>query len=189
MESHARQRLLYAVTVRPKSLYEDVHAPTGHSGCDGTNRTLLELTTQTKTQQLPEESVKVAHLVVLISFLLISTMLNQVSHTTLVNIFVVDAFTHHSVGTLGFVYVHLFTDLASRQVNPVFTKSKLVTELIACMALLFHSHPEWKPNGSAVDRKIKIDMEAGYQSAEFAEYCHSLSYRSEERRVGKECRP
>ena len=41
--------------------------------CDGTNRTLLELTTQTKTQQLPEESVKVAHLVVLISFLLIST--------------------------------------------------------------------------------------------------------------------
>ena len=47
------------------------------------------------------------------------------------------------------------------------------------MALLFHSHPEWKPNGSAVDRKIKVDMEAGYQSAEFAEYCHSLSYRIE----------
>ena len=34
-------------------------------------------------------------------------------------------------------------------------------------------------NGSpAVDRKIKVDMEAEYcQSAEFAEYCHSLSYR------------
>ena len=30
MESHARQRLLYAVTVRLKSLYEDVHASTGH---------------------------------------------------------------------------------------------------------------------------------------------------------------
>ena len=28
MESHARQRLLYAVTVRPKSLYENVHAST-----------------------------------------------------------------------------------------------------------------------------------------------------------------
>ena len=25
------------------------------------------------------------------------------------------------------------------------------------MALLFHSHPEWKPNGSAVDRKIKVN--------------------------------
>ena len=30
MESHARQRLLYAVTVRPKSLYEDVHTSTGY---------------------------------------------------------------------------------------------------------------------------------------------------------------
>ena len=63
--------------------------------------------------------------------------------------FVVDAFTHHSVGTSGFIYAHLFIDLASRQVYPVFTKSKLVTELISRMALLFHSHPEWKPNGSA----------------------------------------
>ena len=44
------------------------------------------------------------------------------------------------------------------------------------MVLLFNSHPEWKPNGSAVDRKIKVDMEASYQSAEFAEYYHSLSY-------------
>ena len=93
--------------------------------------------------------------------------------------FVANAFTHHSVGTSGFIYAHLFTDLASRQVYPFFTKSKLVTELIARMALLFHSHPEWKPNGSAVDRKIKVDMETGYQSAEFAEYCHSLSYRIE----------
>ena len=59
--------------------------------------------------------------------------------------FVVDAFTHHSVGTSGFIYAHLFTDLATRQVYPVFTKSKLVTEHIARMALLFHSHPEWNP--------------------------------------------
>ena len=35
MESHARQRLLYAVTVRPKSLYEGVHASTGHPGYIG----------------------------------------------------------------------------------------------------------------------------------------------------------
>ena len=32
MKLHARQRLLYAVTVRPKSLYEDVHASTGQPG-------------------------------------------------------------------------------------------------------------------------------------------------------------
>ena len=53
--------------------------------CDGTNRTLLELTAQTKTQQLPEVYVKVVHSAVLTSDLLISTMLSQLSHTTLVN--------------------------------------------------------------------------------------------------------
>ena len=62
--------------------------------------------------------------------------------------FVVDAFTHHSVGTSGFIYAHLFTDLTSCQVYPVFTKSKLVTELIGRMALLFYSHSKLKPNGS-----------------------------------------
>ena len=53
--------------------------------CDGTNRTLFELTTQTKTQQLPEVYVKVVHSAVLTSIQLISTMSNQLSHTTLVN--------------------------------------------------------------------------------------------------------
>ena len=53
--------------------------------CDGTNRTLLELTTQTRTQQLPEVYVKVVHSAVLTGILLISTMLSQLSHTTLVN--------------------------------------------------------------------------------------------------------
>ena len=53
--------------------------------CDGTNRTLLELTTKTKTQQLPGVYVKVVHSAVLTSIQLISTMLNQLSHTTLVN--------------------------------------------------------------------------------------------------------
>ena len=44
-----------------------------------TNRTLLELTIQTKMQQLQEEYVKVVHSAVLISIQLISTMLNQLS--------------------------------------------------------------------------------------------------------------
>ena len=51
--------------------------------------------------------------------------------------FIVDAFTHHSVGHSGFVYAHLFTDLASRKVYPVFTKFKLVSELITNMSELF----------------------------------------------------
>ena len=36
------------------------------------------------------------------------------------------------------------------------------------MAVLFHAHPE-KPNGTAIDRIIKVDMEAGYKSNEFAD--------------------
>ena len=56
--------------------------------------------------------------------------------------FVVDAFTHHSVSHSGYVYAHLFTDLASRQVYPVFTKSKLVTELTTNMSELFDAHPD-----------------------------------------------
>ena len=50
--------------------------------------------------------------------------------------FVVDVFTHHRVGHSGYVYAHLFTDLASRQVYPVFTKSKLVSELTTNMSEL-----------------------------------------------------
>ena len=93
--------------------------------------------------------------------------------------FVVDAFTHHSVGHSGYVYAPLPTDLASRQVYPVFTKSKLVTELTSNMSELFYAHPDWKPNGSIIDRKIKVEREAGYQSAEFREFCHTLGYRIE----------
>ena len=93
--------------------------------------------------------------------------------------FVVDAFTHHSIRAGGFVYALLFTDLASRQVYPVFTKSKLVVELTEMMSKLFFAHPEWKPNGTAIDRKIKVDMETGYQSEDFKEYCHSLGNRIE----------
>ena len=53
--------------------------------CDGTNRTLLELTTQIRTQQLPEVYVKDVHSAALTSIQLISIVLNQLSHTTLVN--------------------------------------------------------------------------------------------------------
>ena len=126
-------RSIYAVTIRPKSLYEDVHASTGHPGA-------------------PHDTGQQ---------------------------FAVDAFTHHSVGYSGYVYAHLFTDLASRQVYPVFTKSKLVSELTSNMSELFYAHPDWKPNGSIIDRKIKVDMEVGYQPAEFREFCHTLGYRIE----------
>ena len=165
MESHARQRLLYAVTVRPKSLYEDVHASTGHPGyidrrlhqqnIVGANYTDRDAAAARGIRQGCE--LGSAHQYPTNQHYVKSTVAHDPGRQ-----FVVDAFTHHSVRTSGFIYAHLFTDLASRHVYPVFTKSKLVTELIARMALLLHSHPEWKPNGSAVDRKIKVDMEASY---------------------------
>ena len=47
------------------------------------------------------------------------------------------------------------------------------------MSELLFSHPDRKPNGSVIDRKIKVDMEGGYRSAEFREFCHTLGYRTE----------
>ena len=169
MESHARQRLLYAVTVHPKSLYEDVHASTDHPGyigmrwhqqnTIGANYTDKDAAAARgncqgcalgSAHQYPTNQHYVA-------------TFQTVAHDPAQQFFV-DTFTHHSVGTSGLIYAHLFTDLASRQVYPVFTKSKLVTELIARMALLFHSHPEWKPNGSAVDRKKPVISQLSLQS-------------------------
>ena len=53
--------------------------------CSSTNRTLLELTTQTKTQQLPEVYVKDVKSAVLTSILLINIKWSRLSHTTLAN--------------------------------------------------------------------------------------------------------
>ena len=44
------------------------------------------------------------------------------------------------------------------------------------MSELFYAHPDCWPNGSVIDHKIKVDMEAGYQSTEFREFCHMLGY-------------
>ena len=92
--------------------------------------------------------------------------------------FVVGASTHHSIGTGGFVYAHR-NPISSRQVYPVFAKSKLVVESTEMMSNSFFVHPEWKPNGTAIDKKIKVDMEKGYQSVDFKKFCHSLGYRTE----------
>ena len=55
----------------------------------------------------------------------------------------------------------------------------LVLELTTDMSELFFARPDWKPNGSVIDRKIEVDMQAGYKSAEFREFYHTLGYRIE----------
>ena len=159
MDSHARQRLLYAVTVRPKSLYEDVHASTGHPGYIGMRWHQQNTIGANFTDKDAAAARGICQGCALGSAHQFPTNQHYVKSTVAHDPgqqFVVDAFTHHSVGTSS-------SQLAYCQVYSVLTKSKLVTELIARMAILFHSHLEWKPNGSAVDRKIKVNMEAGYQ--------------------------
>ena len=182
MHTASQVRLISAVTVRPKSFYEDVHASTGHPGYTGMQWHQKNTIGANYTDKDAASARGICQGCALGSAHQYPTNQHYVKSDTPHDPgqqFVVDAFTHHSIGAGGFVYAHLFTDLASRQVYPVFTKSKLVVELTEMMSKLFFAHPEWKPNGTAIDRKIKVDMETGYQSEDFKEYCHSLGYRIE----------
>ena len=45
------------------------------------------------------------------------------------------------------------------------------------MSELFFALLEWQPNNTPTDRKIKVDMVAGYQLAEYCELRKTLGYR------------
>ena len=182
MHTASQVRLLSAVTVRPKSLCEDVHASTGHPGYTGMQWHQKNTIGANYTDKDAASARGICQGCALGSAHQYPTNQHYVKSDTPYDPgqqFVVDACTHHSIGAGGFVYAHLFTDLASQHVYPLFIKSKLVVELTEMMSKLFFAHPEWKPNGTTIDRKIKVDMETGYQSEDFKEYCHSLGYRIE----------
>ena len=148
-------RSLYAVTIRPKALYEDVHASTGHPGYAGMQWHQKNTTGANYTDKDAAAPRGICQGCALGGAHQYPTNQHYVMSDTPHDPgqqFVVDAFTHHSVGHSSYVYAHLFTDLASRQVYPVFTKSKLVSELTTNMSELFCGHPDWKPNGSIIDR-------------------------------------
>ena len=109
MESHARQRLLYAVTVRPKSLYEDAYASTGHPGYIGMRWHQQNTIGANYTNKDAAAALGSAHQYPTNQHYVKSTVAHDPGQQ-----FVVDAFTYHSVGTSGFIHAHLFTDLASR---------------------------------------------------------------------------
>ena len=119
-------RSLYAVTIRPKSLYEDVHASTGHPGYTGMQwhqKKTIGANYTDKDAAAPRGicqgcALGSAHQYPTNQHYVMSDTPHDPGQQ-----FVVDAFTHHSVGHSGSIYAHLFTDLASRQVYPVFTKS------------------------------------------------------------------
>ena len=147
MHIASQVRLLSAVTVRPKSLHEDVHASTDHPGYTGIQwhqKNTIGANYMDKDAASARGICKEG--CALGSAHQYPTNQHYVKSDTPRDPgqqFVVDAFTHHSIGAGGFVYAHLFTDLASRQVYPVFTKSKLVVELTEMMSKLNFAHHEW----------------------------------------------
>ena len=115
-------RSIYAVTIRPKSLYEDVHASAGHPGYTGLQwhqKNTIGANYTDKDAAAPRGicqgcALGSAHQYPTNQHYIMSDTPHDPGQQ-----FVVDAFTHHSIGHNGFVYAHLFTDLASRQVYPV----------------------------------------------------------------------
>ena len=107
-----------------------------------------------------------------------------------------DAFTCTTTSARGFNYCDFFTDLCTRIVYPVFTKTRAASELCQMISLLFNAHPAWKPHGSdpsrlfviendapstpvSGDRFIRLDAETSYRSSEFQETAHHYGYRLE----------
>jgi len=106
-----------------------------------------------------------------------------------------DAFTCKTTSARGFNYCDLFTDLCTRIVYPVFSKTRSATELCANIALLFNAHPTWKGDNNPGrlfiineedtsapvpnDRFIRLDAETSYRSAEFQEMAFQYGYRLE----------
>ena len=118
----SQYRPFYAVTIRPKSSYKDVHASTGHPGYTGMQWHQKNTIGANYTDEDAAAPRGICQGCALGSAHQYPT--NQ--HYVMTDKphdpgqqFVVDAFTHHSVGHSEYVHAHLFTDLASRQVYPV----------------------------------------------------------------------
>jgi hypothetical protein len=94
--------------------------------------------------------------------------------------FCMDAFSHNHKSLHGYRYCDLVTDLASRQVYPVFTKDRSAEELCERISVLFRSHPEWKDTGSSPSpRFIRVDPERNYLSDDFRDCMYTFGYRIE----------
>ena len=127
--------------------------------CNGIRRTPSVPITQTKMQLLLGEFVKDALSEVHINTRRTSITLCQTRLMTQVSSLSLTPLRITALATMA-----SYTLICSQ--TSLHDKSKLVTELTTNMSEHFYAHPDWKPNGSVIDRKIKVDLEAGYQSAE-----------------------
>ena len=81
--------------------------------------------------------------------------------------FSLDAYQHGSYSLTGNKYCDLFTDLASRQVYPIFSKTRLAEDLCLRIDEFFDRHPQWKVPGSNARRFVRTDPEPSYMSRAF----------------------
>ena len=133
--------------------------------CNGIRRTQSVQITQTKMQLLLAVFAKDALSVVHINTPQISTILCPTHLTTQISS---SSLTHlHTTVLVTAAMYTLICSLITHQDKCTPCSTKLVSELTSNMSELFYAHPDWKPNGSVIDRKINVDVEAGYQSAEF----------------------
>ena len=121
MHTASQVCLISAVTVRPKSLYEDVHASTGHPGYTGMQWHQKNTIGANYTDKDAASARGIFQGCALGSAHQYPTNQHYVKSDTPHDSgqqFVVDAFTHHSIGAGGFVYAHLFTDLDDIDIIP-----------------------------------------------------------------------
>lgn len=90
--------------------------------------------------------------------------------------FALDAFTNTATSSRQHRHCDLFTDLATGQVFPVFTKDRKAVELVTKTTIFFRTHPQWSTQQSTVTRFIRIDPESNYNSQAFLKCLSDFGY-------------
>ena len=90
--------------------------------------------------------------------------------------FALDAFTTRQKSFRGHKHCDLFTDLATGQIFPVFTKDRSSANLVSKTKTLFEMHPSWRTPHHNILRYIRIDPESNYNSKEFLSCVAKFGY-------------
>ena len=93
--------------------------------------------------------------------------------------FVLDAFTNIHLSSRHHKHCDLFTDLATGQTFPVFTKDRSAAELVSKATIFFQSHPAWQTSHPNTTRFIRIDPESNYNSKAFLKCLSDFKYEIE----------
>jgi hypothetical protein len=199
VHDHVNGEKIYYKNAAPTSLYDQVHHALGHPGDQGMAwhkkhtiganyteedanraRSLCRGCVQGGMRQMPTDHRRV----------------HRPRPTEPGQQFSCDAFQCKTQSARGNHFCDLLTDLCTRIVYAVFTRTRSALELCKVLSLLFNAHPSWKPNRDRSsrsfvidnddapppiegDRFIRLDAETSYRSAEFQAMAHRYGYRLE----------